>query len=140
RQSQANPRAAATRIRSPGGSTRTSGRVVGRAGRRAVRSLLGDHRRAARRAQPSARMIVLDASVALKLVFPEQHSDRALALLTATVQAGDTILAPPLLPFEVANAIRQRMIRQGLALPRADHIMTRFLALPFTLAAPAGLY
>jgi predicted nucleic acid-binding protein len=85
-------------------------------------------------------MIVLDASVAIKLVFPEHHSDRALALLTATVQAGDTVLAPPLLPFEVANAIRQRMVRQGLALQRADQIMTRFLAFPITLTLPAGLY
>jgi predicted nucleic acid-binding protein len=85
-------------------------------------------------------MIVLDASVAVKLVFPEQDSDRALALLNATIQAGDTVLAPPLLPFEVANAIRQRMIRQGLALPRADQIMTRFLAFPIMLTAPDGLY
>src|SRR5215208_2990501 len=85
-------------------------------------------------------MIVLDASVAVKLVFPEQHSDRALALLNAAIQTGDTVLAPPLLPFEVANAIRQRMIRQGLALPRADQIMTRFLAFPILLTAPAGLY
>ena len=85
-------------------------------------------------------MIVLDASVAVKLVFPEQHSDRALALLNATIQTGDTVLAPPLLPFEVANAIRQRMIRQGLALPRADQIMIRFLSFPITLTAPAGLY
>jgi len=75
-------------------------------------------------------MIVLDASVAIKLVFPEQHSDRALALLTATIQAGDAVLAPPLLPFEVAPAIRQRMIRQGLALRRADQIMTRLRSGP----------
>src|SRR5262249_30862427 len=87
-----------------------------------------------------APMIVLDASAAVKLVFPEQHSDRALALLNATIQAGDPVLAPPLLPFEVANTIRQRMIRQGLALSRADQIMTHFLSFPIVLTAPAGLY
>lgn len=61
-------------------------------------------------------MIVLDASVAAKLILAEPHSDKVLALLTAAVAKAEPIIAPPLLPFEIANILRQRMVRQGLSL------------------------
>jgi predicted nucleic acid-binding protein len=86
-------------------------------------------------------MIVVDASVAGKWLFPhEVRASQAQALLTASTQQRDPILAPQLLPFEVANIIRQRMIREGLALTDADQLMVRFLALPVMLQVPAGLY
>jgi predicted nucleic acid-binding protein len=83
---------------------------------------------------------VLDASVGVKLVLAESHSDKALALVTACVQTAEPIIAPPLLPFEVANVLRRRMVRQGLSLSDADQLMADFLTFPVTLAAPAGLY
>jgi predicted nucleic acid-binding protein len=56
------------------------------------------------------------------------------------VQVAEPIVAPPLLPFEVANVLRRRMVRQGLSLSDADQLMAEFLTFPVTLAAPAGLY
>jgi predicted nucleic acid-binding protein len=78
-------------------------------------------------------VIVLDASVAVKLILTEAYSDRVIALLTSTAQAGEPIVAPTLLPYEVANILRQRMVRQGLALPLADQLMADFLTFPITL-------
>jgi predicted nucleic acid-binding protein len=86
-------------------------------------------------------MIVIDASVAAKWLFPhEVRADLAQSLLTESIQKRDPLAAPALLPFEVANVIRQRMIREGLALVDADQLMVRFLALPVTLQTPPGLY
>ncbi len=85
-------------------------------------------------------MIVVDASVAGKWLFPhEVRARQAMALLIQSTRRDDPIVAPHLVTFEVANIIRQRMIREGLALVDADQLMARFLALPVTLQAPAGL-
>jgi predicted nucleic acid-binding protein len=84
-------------------------------------------------------VIVLDASVAVKLVLAEPHSNTALALVAACMQTAEPIVAPPLLPFEVANMLRLRMLRQGLSLPDADRLMAEFLTFPIVLRAPTGL-
>lgn len=84
-------------------------------------------------------MIAVDASVAAKWILPEEHSERALALVTTAAQTARAIVAPPLLPFEVANILRQRMIRQGLTLPSADRLMAQLLAFPVALVMPEGL-
>jgi predicted nucleic acid-binding protein len=84
-------------------------------------------------------MIVVDASVAGKWLFlHEVRASQAQALLTESTRQREPILAPQLLPFEVVNIIRQRMIREALALSDADHLMARFLALPVMLQASAG--
>jgi len=85
-------------------------------------------------------MIVVDASVAAKWVLPELHSDRALALVTSCMRTGQAITAPPLLPFEIANILRQRMVRQTLSLSDADRLMAEFLVFSVSLVTPAGLY
>jgi predicted nucleic acid-binding protein len=85
-------------------------------------------------------VIVLDASVAAKLILPEPHSNLAHALITDCAQATEPMLAPPLLAFEVANILRQRMVRQALPLVVADTLMADFLAYPIELVAPPGLH
>ena len=75
-------------------------------------------------------MICFDASVAAKWILPEPHSALADALLAVTLAAGRSIIAPPLLPFEVANILRQRMNRQALPLSRAQQLLADFLAVP----------
>jgi predicted nucleic acid-binding protein len=85
-------------------------------------------------------MICVDASLALKWVFVEEHSDKALALVLASGQAGERLVAPPLLPIEVTNAIRQRMRRESLPLQEALDILERFLQFDVTLLSPTGLY
>ncbi len=75
-------------------------------------------------------MICVDASVVAKWLFVEEYSDQALALATTYISAGQRIVAPPLLPFEVANTIRRHMVRDQLSLPGAYEALTRFESYP----------
>ncbi len=85
-------------------------------------------------------MIAVDASVAAKWILNEEHSDRASALYATAARDGEPLVAPPLLPIEVTNILRQRMRRGDFALEQARLLLDRFLALPLTLTAPSGLY
>jgi predicted nucleic acid-binding protein len=85
-------------------------------------------------------MICADASVAAKWSFVEEHSGESRALLRDALAQQEPIIAPPLLPSEVANIIRQR-IRLGLAtLDEARALLAQFLAIPISLQAPETLY
>jgi predicted nucleic acid-binding protein len=84
-------------------------------------------------------MIVVDASVAAKWLFPEDHSGLARDLALHPPGGDQRILAPPLLPIEVASLIRQRMRRVGLALPQAVELFEQFLAISVTTSSPPGL-
>ncbi|MBA3416817.1 MAG: hypothetical protein H0U10_16475 [Chloroflexia bacterium] len=62
-------------------------------------------------------MIVVDASVAAKWVLrDEERADAAAALLAATLDADEVLIAPPLLPFEIADCDLwtddRRLVRQ----------------------------
>jgi predicted nucleic acid-binding protein len=59
-------------------------------------------------------MIVVDASVAAKWLFPEPHADRAIALARASQRTGERFVAPPFLSIELTNLIRQRMRRKWI--------------------------
>ena len=86
-------------------------------------------------------MICVDASIAVKWLFPEEsYSDLALGLLDRNLAADQPIIAPPLLWSEVTNAVRQRMRRDGVSLSRASQLLDQFLALPLRLVAPEQLY
>jgi len=84
-------------------------------------------------------MIVVDASIAAKWLFPEEHSEKALGLVTAALTARERIVVPPLLQIEVANILRQRMRRDGLTLTQALDLFERFLEIPVTTHSPTGL-
>src|SRR5437660_1363286 len=82
-------------------------------------------------------MIVVDASVVAKWIFhTEARADKAIALLTHTMDDQELIYAPPLLAFEITNVIRQRMVREGLALHLAHGLISQFLALPVVYSQP----
>jgi predicted nucleic acid-binding protein len=86
-------------------------------------------------------MICVDASVAVKWIMEEERSDRADGLYNATVEAGQPIIAPPLLPLEVTNILRQRMRAQSrISLVTATEFLDAFLALPIEYHNPAGLH
>lgn len=85
-------------------------------------------------------MICADSSVAAKWFFAEEHSALASALLRTALGAAEPIIAPPLLPSEVANVIRQRMRQGTLDRAQARAVLARFLAIPIALQAPAALY
>lgn len=85
-------------------------------------------------------MICADSSVAAKWSFVEEHSFQARALLRDALAQQDPIVAPPLLPSEVANVIRQRMRQGQVQLDEARALLAQFLALPISLQAPQTLY
>jgi len=85
-------------------------------------------------------MICADSSVAAKWSFVEEHSLQARALLRDALAQQDPIVAPPLLPSEVANVIRQRMRQGQVQLDEARALLAQFLALPISLQAPEALY
>jgi predicted nucleic acid-binding protein len=87
-------------------------------------------------------MFCADASLAAKWVLPEQHRDLALALLRATLAAGEPIVAPHFLRVEVTNILRQRLRRPDapLTLAEATERLRTFLALPLMLITPDALH
>jgi predicted nucleic acid-binding protein len=86
-------------------------------------------------------VICVDASVAVKWILEEERSDLALALYDAVVQAGQSIVAPPLLPLEVTNILRQRMrANPEVSLTEATDQLDDFLARPNDYHNPMGLH
>jgi predicted nucleic acid-binding protein len=55
--------------------------------------------------------LVVDASVAVKWLFEEPDSERAEALLTSAGEDNLKLVAPTILPAEIANALWKRMRR-----------------------------
>lgn len=84
-------------------------------------------------------MICVDASVAAKWAFVEEYSGEARALPRDALLQPESIVAPPLLPSEVANVIRQRMRRGQVRLDEARALLAQFLAVPIRLRAPETL-
>jgi len=85
-------------------------------------------------------MICLDASVVAKLVLPEPYSDAVHALYAAAEKSGEPIVAPNLLPFEVTNIIRKRMIREAMSISDAEIAVEQFLKLAITLVSPSDVH
>lgn len=86
-------------------------------------------------------MICADASIVVKWVLDEERSDQARALLREAVTAGRGIIAPPLLPIELTNILRQRTRpTDGMSLDVATRQLDRFLTLPITIHNPDGLH
>ena len=78
-------------------------------------------------------MIVVDASVVSKWVFPEDDSNLALALRDDAIARGERIAAPPLLAFELTNIARQQIRRGRLSEDDAADALERLLAYPILL-------
>ncbi|HUX86736.1 MAG TPA: type II toxin-antitoxin system VapC family toxin [Chloroflexota bacterium] len=90
-------------------------------------------------------MICIDASVAAKWLFAEEHSERARALYRRASIAAERMIAPPLLPIEVTNIVRQRMRSakppdQGLlSLNEAREALALLESFPIEISAPNQL-
>jgi predicted nucleic acid-binding protein len=79
--------------------------------------------------------------VAVKWILNEERSDHARALYQAAHRAGESIVAPTLLPLEVTNILRQRMRgKDGLSLTEAARQLGDFLAFPIEFHNPVGLH
>lgn len=84
-------------------------------------------------------MITVDASLATKWLFAEEHTDKALDLLATTLSTRERIVAPPLLWIEMANILRQRMRRAGITLNQALELFDRFQEIPITSHSSSDL-
>lgn len=86
-------------------------------------------------------MICLDASVAVKLVLDEELSDRARALVSATLRDRELIVAPPLLPIEITNTLlKHTRAPGGFSVGEAERQLDRFFELPLEIRNPNGLH
>lgn len=85
-------------------------------------------------------MICVDSSVAVKWLLREQHFQKARALLRYQLEQQEGIVAPPLLPIEIANILRQRTRAGKLTPHHAQQRLTRFVSLPISFSAPPDLY
>lgn len=85
-------------------------------------------------------MICVDASVAGRWLFTGEYSSQADALLDGALQRSERMVAPPFLPVEVTNTIRQYLRRRDLSLDQARALLAHFLAIPIELHAPPSLY
>ena len=81
-------------------------------------------------------MICVDASVAAKWIFPEEYSRQSAAIVRASTQTGERIVAPAVLIMEVTNTIRRRMLRDHISLSQASRLLGQFAAVPITIAGP----
>lgn len=88
--------------------------------------------------------VAVDASVAVKWVIDEPHSDRALKLWADSITARRPVISAPHFPGEVTNAVYQRVRAtdpsKHLDLRDAEAAIRGFLAYPVALADPADLY
>lgn len=84
--------------------------------------------------------IVVDASIAVLLLFPDTRSGQAIALFEDAARVGWRLAGPPLLPVEVTNVIRRHMRRERLSLQTAMAILDDFLAQPIDLLGGADLH
>lgn len=84
-------------------------------------------------------MTVIDASVVAKLLFQEEYSDEADALITARVANGVELVAPHLLSFEIANIVLKRVRRTDISNAVAATLIDQFHELPISLRSARDL-
>ena len=77
--------------------------------------------------------MVVDASVAVKWLVEEVDSEEALALGDSWAEAGVQLVAPYLLPFEVANALHRRVLGEELSTQQASELVEFLLGMGIEL-------
>lgn len=80
--------------------------------------------------------VCVDASLAIKWIFPEDLSDEATNLRRRWRADEITQVAPQLFPAEVTSIVRERAFRGELAPAEAAAVLERALRWPVRLAAP----
>ena len=84
--------------------------------------------------------VVVDASLAFKWLVEEENSDRATALTRLWDDQGTQLAAPPLMPFEVANALHRRVLRGDLTVGVAADLMQDLMSLGVAFHATPNLH
>ena len=70
--------------------------------------------------------IVVDASVAVKWLVPEEHSSKALKFL----ESGQRLLAPDFLWIEIGNILWKKSRRKEIAPENVPTVLGNFLSMP----------
>ena len=84
--------------------------------------------------------VVVDASLAVKWLVREEHTDKALAILSAWHDEDVTPTAPYLLPFEVTNALHRIVLRGHLTVGDAARMISQLLSSRLELHQTAELH
>lgn len=84
--------------------------------------------------------VVVDASLAVKWLVNEVHTDRAFALARSWVRSGIQPVAPYLMPVEVTNALYRRVVLRQVPILAATELLGVFLGTGIELREPAGLH
>ena len=74
-------------------------------------------------------MVVLDASLAVKLLVLEAYSTQARALALSWQSAGIQLVAPDFMASETATALRKKIADQVVTVEGAKQLIARFYAL-----------
>jgi predicted nucleic acid-binding protein len=85
------------------------------------------------------RGVVIDASVMLKLLLPEQGSDAVHGLWREWIERDAEITAPFLLAYEVVSVLRNKVFRRELAPEAGDAAIAAFLTQEVSLLHPHGI-
>ena len=85
-------------------------------------------------------LVVVDASLAVKWLVPEVHSDKAYTLARSWAAEGTQPIAPYLMPVEVANALHRRVVRREVTVAAATGLLESLLASGIELREPARLH
>ena len=84
--------------------------------------------------------VVVDANVAIKWLVREEHTDKALAILSTWHDEDVTPVAPYLLPFEVTNALHRKVFRGQLTVGNASRMVSQLLSSRLELHQTAELH
>ena len=85
-------------------------------------------------------VVVVDGSLAFKWLVEEEHSPHAQSLLQSWERQDVRLAAPHLLPFEVANALHQRVVRGELSVIGAGDLIGSLLSSRLELHQTANLH
>lgn len=86
-----------------------------------------------------ARLVVIDACFALKLVLPEEYSEQVRKAWGNWVKDGVDVSAPYLLAYEVASVLRHKVFRGELAPEEGEAALLAIQAQGIILLHPEGL-
>ena len=84
--------------------------------------------------------VVVDASIALRWVLRDEKEARVDAVLEEWVATLTEMLAPPLFPAEITNALYLSVRRNRLSLEEADLALRTIMLLGVRVTEPSGLY
>lgn len=85
------------------------------------------------------QFVVVDASLAVKWLVNETHTDQAFVLARRWVGSDTQPVAPYLMPVEVANALNKRISRRELSLESAVRLMGSLLVSGIQFREPVDL-